>query len=94
MLHNPALGIVIIFNNYNNFNNFVFQIIKSSKMVKNLYEKPVRFKDQKFEKLYKHHHDVLNILYSDPIFPPTPSSIGSTDVENVKWSRPNVSAIF
>ncbi|XP_021940250.1 calpain-5-like isoform X2 [Zootermopsis nevadensis] len=63
-------------------------VIRSSEMVKNLYEKPVRFKNQKYEKLYKHYH-TLNILYSDAIFPPTPSSIGSTDVENVKWSRPN-----
>ncbi|KAJ4443808.1 hypothetical protein ANN_05588 [Periplaneta americana] len=58
-------------------------------MGKNFYEKPVKFKDQKYEKLYKHHHDVLNTLYSDPLFPPTPSSIGATSIDNIKWSRPN-----
>jgi hypothetical protein len=63
-------------------------------MGKNFHEKPVRFKKQNYEKLYKHHHDVLNTLYSDPLFPPTPSSIGSSGAENIKWSRPNVSIIF
>jgi hypothetical protein len=63
-------------------------------MRKNLYEKPVRFKNQKYEKLHKHHHDVLKALYNDPLFPPSPSSIGDLHVDNVKWCRPSVSIIF
>jgi hypothetical protein len=63
-------------------------------MRKNVYEKPVRFKNQKYEKLHKHHWDVLKAVYNDPLFPPTPSSIGNLDVDNVKWHRPSVSIIF
>jgi hypothetical protein len=62
-------------------------------MRKNLYEKPVRFKNQKYEKLQKHHRDVLKAMYNDPLFPPTPSSIGYLHVHNVKWCRPSVSII-
>ncbi|GFG33019.1 hypothetical protein Cfor_10668, partial [Coptotermes formosanus] len=58
-------------------------------MRKNVYEKPVRFKNQKYEKLHKHHWDVLKAVYNDPLFPPTPSSIGNLDVDNVKWHRPS-----
>jgi hypothetical protein len=63
-------------------------------MRKNLYEKPVRFKNQKYEKLQKHHHDVLKAMYNDTLFPPSPSSIGNLHVDNVKWRRPSVSIIF
>ena len=63
-------------------------------MRKNFYEKPVRYKNQKYEKLHKHHRDVLKALYNDPLFPPTPSSIGNLNVDNVKWRRPSVSIIF
>lgn len=58
-------------------------------MRKNFYKKPVRFKNQNYEKLHKYYHDVLNALYSDPLFPPTSSSIGSSDIGNIKWNRPN-----
>lgn len=74
--------------------SFLFQIIRHSKMRKNLYENPVRFKSQKYEKLQKHLRDVLKAMYNDPIFPPTPSSIGNLHVDNVKWRRPSVSIIF
>jgi len=63
-------------------------------MRKNLYENAVRFKNQKYEKLQKHHRDVMKAMYSDPIFPATPSSIGNLHVDNVKWRRPSVSIIF
>jgi hypothetical protein len=79
---------------FNKCNNFLFQIIKSSKMRKNFYKKPVRFKNQNYEKLHKYYHDVLNALYSDPLFPATSSSIGSSDVGSIKWNRPRVSTIF
>jgi hypothetical protein len=63
-------------------------------MRKNFCEKPVKFKNQNYEKLHKHCHDVLNALYNDPVFPPTSSSIGSSDSGNIKWNRPNVSTAF
>ncbi|PNF42187.1 hypothetical protein B7P43_G07321 [Cryptotermes secundus] len=57
-------------------------------MRKNFYKKPVKFKNQNYEKLHKHYHDVLNALYGDPHFPPTSSSIGSSDAGSIKWNRP------
>lgn len=78
----------------NKYNNFLFQIVRSSKMRKNFYKKPVKFKNQNYEKLHKHYHDVLNALYGDPLFPPTSSSIGSSDAGSIKWNRPGVSTIF
>ncbi|PSN42970.1 Calpain-5 [Blattella germanica] len=57
-------------------------------MGRNFYEKPVKFKEQNYEKLHKHYHSVLQSLYSDPLFPAVPTSIGVSNVEDVRWKRP------
>ena len=63
-------------------------------MVRSFYSKPEKFKGQNYEKLHKHYSTVLQSLFSDPVFPPVPTSIGISNVDDIKWIRPSVSIFY
>ncbi|KAJ9594825.1 hypothetical protein L9F63_013862, partial [Diploptera punctata] len=58
-------------------------------MVRAFHRKPEKFKGQNYEKLHKHYSTVLQALFSDPVFPPVPTSIGISNVDDIKWRRPD-----